>query len=123
MRFYGIWSGTRISISRLRPILAHLPQRSPLSYGMLRTPLAMVGEAPLGTAATAVAVQIMGASKQPLSELRTESRLRSANADTYEFSRADEVKLQALVVCVETKLEPWRLERINKSAQEYLSTA
>src|SRR5438132_4887162 len=42
MRFYGIWSGTRISISRLRPILALLPQRSPLSYGMLRTPLAMV---------------------------------------------------------------------------------
>ena len=26
-------------------------------------------------------------------------------------------------MCVEAKLEPWRLELINKSAQEYLSTA
>src|SRR5437762_12829808 len=65
----------------------------------------------------------MGASRQPPSELRTESPWRGANADTYEFSREDEVKLQALVVCVEAKPEPWRLELINKSAQQYLSTA
>ncbi len=65
----------------------------------------------------------MGASEKPLSELRTESPLRSANADTYEFSREDEVKLQALFERVEAKLEPWRLELINKSAQQYLGTA
>ena len=83
----------------------------------------LAGEASLETTATEVAAQIMGASRQPPSELRTESPWRGANADTYEFSREDEVKLQALVVCVEAKLEPWRLELINKSAQEYLSTA
>ena len=83
----------------------------------------LAGEASLETTATEVAEQIMGASRQPPSELRTESPWRGANADTYEFSREDEVKLQALFVCVEAKLEPWRLERINKSAQEYLSTA
>ncbi len=83
----------------------------------------LAGEASLETTATEVAEQIMGASEKPLSELRTESPLRSANADTYEFSREDEVKLQALFERVEAKLEPWRLELINKSAQEYLSTA
>ena len=83
----------------------------------------LAGEASLETTATEVAEQIMGASRKPPSELSTESPWRGANADTYEFSREDQVKLQALFERVEAKLEPWRLALINKSAQEYLSTA
>ena len=83
----------------------------------------LAGEESLETAATELADKMMGRSQEPPSKLPTESPVGGAKAATYEFSREDEVKLQALFERVEAKLEPWRLELINKAAQEYLSTA